>query len=93
MVDIEINPYLKLFQKQKNRQPKIGSTNYKYRIDQLNKLQFAIEKTYRKQIIEALQKDLGKPKVESELTEIYQIVGEIKHAKKYLHKWMRQQKV
>ena len=93
MVDIEINPYLKLFQKQKNRQLKIGSTNYKYRIDQLNKLQFAIEKTYRKQIIEALQKDLGKPKVESELTEIYQIVGEIKHAKKYLHKWMRQQKV
>ena len=63
MVDIEINPYLKLFQKQKNRQLKIGSTNYKYRIDQLNKLQFAIEKTYRKQIIEALQKDLGKPKV------------------------------
>lgn len=93
MADNAINPYLELFQKQKDRQLKIGSTNYKHRIEKLNKLQFAIEKTYRRQIREALQKDLGKPKVESELTEIYQIVGEIKHAKKYLHKWMRQQKV
>lgn len=93
MADNEINPYLELFQKQKDRQLKIGSTNYKYRIEKLNKLQFAIEKTYRRQIRQALQKDLGKPKVESELTEIYQIVGEIKHAKKYLHKWIRQQKV
>ncbi len=59
----------------------------------LNKLQSAIEHSYREDIITALSKDLGKPRIESELTEIYQILGTIKHAKRHLHRWMRPQKV
>ncbi|WP_299523252.1 aldehyde dehydrogenase family protein [Winogradskyella sp.] len=87
------NPYFELFQKQRIKQLGIGQHSYSHRIKQLSKLKTAIEKTYRKRILEALYKDLGKPKVESELTEIYQIIGEIKHAKAHLHKWMRRQKV
>ncbi|WP_299364963.1 aldehyde dehydrogenase family protein [Winogradskyella sp.] len=87
------NPYFELFQRQKTKQLSIGRHSYNYRIKQLNKLKIAIGKTYRDRILEALRKDLGKPKVESELTEVYQIIGEIKHAKTHLHKWMRKHKV
>jgi aldehyde dehydrogenase (NAD+) len=66
---------------------------YKERVRLLNALQRAVEHSYREAIIEALYKDLGKPKVEAELTELYQILGTIKHAKSHLHRWMRPQKV
>jgi aldehyde dehydrogenase (NAD+) len=87
------NPYLKLFNKQKENQYKISQTSYNQRVNKLNALQRAIESTYREQINDALYKDLGKPKVESELSEVYQIIGDIKYVKKHLHKWMRKQKV
>lgn len=87
------NPYYRLFQKQKNNQYKIANSTYNQRLSKLSALQRAIEVTFREDIKDALQKDLGKPSVETELTEIYQVVGDIKHAKTYLHKWMRNQKV
>jgi aldehyde dehydrogenase (NAD+) len=93
MTDFKDNPYSALFSKQKANQYIIGKSTYNQRIKRLNKFQRAIEVTYRTQIHEALHKDLGKPKVESELSEVYQIVGDIKYAKTYLHKWMRKQKV
>ncbi|MBC2843531.1 aldehyde dehydrogenase family protein [Winogradskyella flava] len=93
MKDYPDNPYFKLFKKQQEKQLNIGQTSYTYRIGLLKKLQLAVEKTYRSQIIDALHKDLGKPKVETELTEIYQIISEIKFAKRHLHRWMRKQKV
>ena len=85
--------YKDIFNAQRRNQFDIANCSYKERIKKLNKLQKAIEVTYREEIHEALYKDLGKPKVETELSEIFQIVSEIKHAKKYLHKWMRKQKV
>lgn len=87
------NPYFQLFSKQKDNQYKVGKSTYSQRIKKLNALRRAIEITYRKQISEALHKDLGKPKVETELSEVYQIIGDIKFAKANLHKWMRKQKV
>ena len=57
------------------------------------RLKKAIEVTYRTAIQDALYKDLGKPKVEAELSEVYQIIGDIKFAKQHLHKWMRKQRV
>lgn len=92
MTDFTSNPYFELFSKQNNNQLIVGQSTYNQRIKKLNALQRAIEITYREQIKEALQKDLGKPVVESELTEVYQILGDIKHTKQYLHKWMRKQK-
>ena len=93
MKDFRDNPYFKLFSKQHENQLNIGNTSYKQRVKKLKALQYAIETTYRDQIQEALQKDLGKPVVETELTEIYAIIGDIKHAKKHLHKWMSKQRV
>ena len=93
MNDFSNNPYYELFSKQYNNQYTIGNRTYKQRIKTLSALQRAIETTYRAQIQEALQKDLGKPVVEAELTEIYAIIGDIKHAKKHLHQWMRKQSV
>ncbi len=87
------NPYYELFLAQKENQFVIGNTTYNKRIKILNTLQRAIEKTYRQSIIEALYKDLGKPKVEAEMSEIYQIVGDIKFAKRNLHRWMGTKKV
>ena len=93
MNDFSNNPYFELFSKQNNNQYVIGNRTYKERLKTLNKLQHAIEVTYRTQIQDALQKDLGKPIVETELTEIYAIIGDIKFAKQNLHRWMRKQRV
>jgi len=93
MTDFVNNPYYKLFSKQKENQYSVGQSSYDQRVKRLNALQRAIEITYRTQISEALQKDLGKPLVETELTEVYPIIGDIKHVKKHLHQWMRRQKV
>ncbi len=93
MTDFKDNPYFELFSKQRNNQYAVGKRTYNQRVKTLNALQRAIEVTYRIQIQDALYKDLGKPTVESELSEVYQIIGDIKFAKAYLHKWMRKQKV
>ncbi|WP_178987322.1 aldehyde dehydrogenase family protein [Winogradskyella schleiferi] len=87
------NPFFELFSKQQQNQFAVGNTTYKQRLKKLNTLQQAIEVTYRSQIQEALQMDLGKPVVEAELTEIYAIIGDIKHAKKHLRQWMKKQSV
>ena len=71
----------------------IANTSAKVRVGKLNALKKAIEFTYKDKIREALSKDLGKPTIESDLTEIYQIIGEIKHAKANLRLWMKKQKV
>lgn len=93
MKDFKDNPYFQLFSKQKDNQYTVGNSTYNQRVKRLNALQRAIEFTYRTEINEALHIDLGKPTVESELSEVYQIVGDIKFAKAHLHKWMRKQKV
>ena len=93
MEDFKDNPYFELFEKQHQNQFAVGNTTYKQRVKKLNALQHAIEITYRKQIQQALQNDLGKPVVETELTEIFAIIGDIKHAKSYLKRWMKNQPV
>ncbi|MBU2922486.1 aldehyde dehydrogenase family protein [Winogradskyella psychrotolerans] len=93
MNDVNSNPYFKLFLKQRENQYAVGNRSYKERRKILTQLQRAIEVTYRTQIQEALQKDLGKPVVETELTEIFAIIGDIKHAKKHLKQWTQKQRV
>lgn len=87
------NKYNSLFNTQKANQFNVGNSTYRDRIKKLNRLKKAIEVTYRTAIQDALYKDLGKPKVEAELSEVYQIIGDIKFAKQHLHKWMRKQRV
>ena len=93
MTDFKDNPYFELFSKQKANQYNLGKSTYNQRIKRLNALQRCIEFTYRAQIIEALGKDLRKPTVESEMSEIYQILADIKFVKTHLHQWMCKQRV
>ena len=87
------NRYYNLFNAQKQRQPAVTKSSYKDRIEILNKIQHALAKTYKGDIRRALSLDFKKPQVETDLTEIYLVVAEIKHLKQNLHRWMRHHKV
>lgn len=87
------NPFSALFSKQRANQFKVGNTTYKQRIKKLNALKKAIEETNRQAIQQALYDDFKKPFTETDLTEIYPVVSEIKYAKNHLKAWMKRQKV
>ncbi|MGB1307804.1 MAG: aldehyde dehydrogenase family protein [Oceanihabitans sp.] len=87
------NTFSDLFNKQKANQFAIGNTTYKQRIAKLNALKKAVEVTYKNKIREALYADFKKPHTETDLTEIYPVISEIKFAKKHLKSWMKRQKV
>ena len=52
-----------------------------------------MEFTYKDKIREALYTDFKKPFTETDLTEIYPVIGEIKFAKSHLKSWVKRQKV
>ncbi|WP_323789241.1 aldehyde dehydrogenase family protein [Psychroserpens sp.] len=87
------NTYETLFNAQKANQYHIGQTSYKERIKKLKALKLALEKTYRYELIEAIYKDFKKPKLETDLTEIYIVVKEIKYAISNLKSWLKNQSV
>jgi len=87
------NSFAELFNKQKSNQYLIGNTSYKERVKKLNALKKAVEFTYKDKIRKALYTDFKKPFTETDLTEIYPVVGEIKHAKGHLKSWMKKQSV
>ena len=73
------NTYAAIFNTQKANQYHVGKSSCRERIKKLKALQYAIQKTYRKEIREALYKDFRKPQVEVDITEVYLAVKEIKH--------------
>jgi aldehyde dehydrogenase (NAD+) len=91
MGDISKNPYLNLFNKQKQNQFNVGNSTYKQRIQKLNALKNALEVTYRQSLKDALYADFKKPPIETDLTEIYMVIKEIKHAKSHLKGWLKKQ--
>ncbi|WP_053992808.1 aldehyde dehydrogenase family protein [Mangrovimonas sp. TPBH4] len=93
MLQNTANKFDSLFEKQQQNQFHLGNTNYKTRIQKLKKLQKAVEYTYREAIQKALYSDFKKPFAETDLTEIYPVVSEIKFACKHLKQWLKPQKV
>ena len=93
MTKIKENPYISLFDKQKESQYEAFNTTCNQRVKKLNTLQRALEFTYRDKIQEALYKDLKRPLVEADLVAVYLVIKEIKHVKANLHRWLRNQKV
>lgn len=87
------NTYATLFNRLKENQYKVGNSSYKERIKKLKALKHALEKTYRYEIIDSIHKDFRKPKVETDLTEIYLVVKEIKYAISNLKSWLKNQPV
>ena len=87
------NPYRPLFERQLARYPETGRTTARQRLAKLRKLKAALLTTYRQEIRDALQTDFGKPQLETDLTEIYQVVAAIRHTEAHLRDWMRASRV
>ena len=77
-------------QRQTSQQWRISTAEE--RIGRLQKIQSWIAEN-RNAIHEALYKDFYKPNPETDITEIYPVQAEIKHAIKNLKEWMKPQKV
>ncbi|MCX2719202.1 aldehyde dehydrogenase family protein [Lentiprolixibacter aurantiacus] len=92
-MDITKNKFYALFERQQKNQFAVANTSFKTRIQKLNKLKKAVEETYREQILQAIYDDFKKPATETDLTEVYQIVGEIKFVRSRLRSWMGKQRV
>lgn len=82
-----------VFKMLKINQYKVSNSSCKQRIFKLKALKKAISKSYKQEIREAMFKDFKKPFAETDLTEIYPIMGEIDYAILHLKSWMRAQKV
>lgn len=65
---------------------------YEYRVHQLLKLKSAIL-SHQKELEEALEKDLGKCRMESYFSEIGYVLADISHTLKHLKSWMKPEKV
>ncbi len=92
-MNIKNNRFYEVFDRQKSNQFIVGNTTYKERIKKLNKLKFALEFTYKQSLREAMYADFKKPFLETDLTEIYLAIKEIKHAKRFLKSWTSKQRV
>ncbi len=93
MANYKDNRFYDLFNRQSANQFKIGNTTYKERIKKLNALKAALETTYKEDIRKAMYDDFKKPYLETDLTEIYPVISEIKFTKQNLKSWMKLQKV
>ncbi len=93
MTDNKDNKFNDLFTRQTANQYNIGNTTYKERIKKLDALKKALEITYKEDIRKAMFDDFKKPYLETDLTEIYPVLSEIKFTKSNLKSWMKLQKV
>ena len=82
----------KIFDLQKGNQYNVGNSTVKERRAKLDRLHQAILK-YRNDIKKALYDDFKKHPSEVDMTEIYPVTSEIKHAKSNLALWMRDQAI
>lgn len=81
-----------IFNEQKQFFNKKTTLSYEYRYEQLTKLKNAVLK-YETALTSALQKDLGKSKLESYTTEIGFVLHSISNAQNNLKKWVKPKKV
>ncbi|MEL6132410.1 MAG: aldehyde dehydrogenase family protein [Bacteroidota bacterium] len=77
-----------VFEAQKVHQHIVGKTSTAARIKKLKKLNESVVR-HQDAIREAMYQDFRKHPAEVDLTEIYAVTGEIKHAIRHLKDWMR----
>ncbi len=85
--------YQQLFEQQNANQYAVGSTNAKQRKEKIRAIRNAVEIEFRQKIREACFADLGKSSAEADLTEVFPIVSEAKHAMRNVNKWLKPHKV
>ena len=83
----------RLFQAQLNHYPEAGKSTAADRRDKLARLAGALQGKYREPFRQALWEDFRKPVTETDLTEIYPVLAEIRHTRRNLREWMRPRRV
>ena len=89
---VEPSEVERIFRAQQANQYNVAASTAKQRSEKLRRLHDAIMK-HRTAIQEALHADFRKHPSEVDLTEVYPIVSEIKHARRHLKKWMKPHRV
>lgn len=82
----------RVYAKQRQHRDTVAATTAPERIEKLSRLREAIF-THRAEIYAALWADYEKPASEVDLSEIYPVVSEARHAVRHLRRWMRPRRV
>lgn len=82
-----------VFNRMKANQWRVGNTTAKERVRKLKFLKKALESTYKDAIRAALYADFKKPTLETDITELYLVIKEIKIAIANLRCWMHKHRV
>jgi aldehyde dehydrogenase (NAD+) len=82
----------RLYEKQQSRRQAIAETTARERIEKIRRLHDAVLNR-RAEIREALWADYKKPAPEVDLSEIYPVLGEARHAMRHLRSWMKPRRV
>ena len=82
----------RIFEAQRQHQFEVAKTTAKQRRKKLQKLSDTVMK-YRQEIRDALWADFRKPAAEVDLTEVFIVTSEVKHAKAHLGRWMAKRRV
>ncbi|MCC5945072.1 MAG: aldehyde dehydrogenase family protein [Bernardetiaceae bacterium] len=89
---VDTSRILEVFDIQQDNRYNISTTTAKERIEKLEKLKDALY-AHKDAFRAALQKDFRKSFAETDLTELYPVVNEIKYVIKHLEEWLEPQKV
>jgi len=81
-----------IYEAQQQHRKRVGATTAAQRIEKIGRLKEALF-THREEIRKALWDDYRKPAAEVDLSEIYPVVGEAKHAMRHLRQWMKPRRV
>ncbi|MGJ8661654.1 MAG: aldehyde dehydrogenase family protein, partial [Bacteroidota bacterium] len=91
-VEAKVSDIQRIFETQLANHMKVGNSTASERRAKLKKFHEVIEK-YRPQIKEAMYNDYRKHPSEVDLTEVFPITSEIKHARRKLRRWMSKHSV
>lgn len=93
---LRTNPVLeeieRIYAAQQSHRTAVAASTAKERIEKLRRFERAIL-ARRDEILEAMQKDLRKPAAEVDLSEIFPVVSEARHAIRHLRSWMKPKRV
>ncbi len=90
--DTQVDRIQRIFEAQKRHQYEVARSTARERVAKLNRLHDALF-SYQEEIRHALYQDFRKPAAEVDLTEIYAVASEIRHARRHLKKWMKPKRV
>lgn len=85
--------FKQIFENLQQNKWNVARSTAKDRISKLKKLKIAVETTYRKQLQDAMYADYKKNPAEADLTEIFPVISELKHAISNLKYWMSNESV